>query len=61
VLQALATSLSWLEKSSGNPIPEGAILNAVNAAAIEIDVYALLGKSLQKEVKLKLVINSNGL
>jgi predicted ATP-binding protein involved in virulence len=55
VLQALATSLSWFtarlrtEKSSGNPIHEGTIFNAVNAAAIEIDVYALLGKSFNTE------------
>jgi predicted ATP-binding protein involved in virulence len=55
VLQALATSLSWFtarlrtEKSSGNPISEGTIFNAVNAAAIEIDVYALLGKSFNTE------------
>ncbi len=49
VLQALATSLSWFtarlrtEKSSGNPIHEDAIFNAVNAAAIKIDIYAILG------------------
>jgi predicted ATP-binding protein involved in virulence len=48
VLQALAISLSWFtarlrtEKGSGTPIPEGAILNAANAAAVEVDLCASL-------------------
>ncbi len=44
VLQSLATSLSWFtarlrtEKGNGSPIPEEAILNAANAAKIEIKI-----------------------
>jgi predicted ATP-binding protein involved in virulence len=44
VLQALATSLSWLiarlrtEKGTGNQIPEEAILNVANAANITIEI-----------------------
>jgi predicted ATP-binding protein involved in virulence len=51
VLQALATSLSWFiarlrtEKGNGNLIPEDAILNAANAAAIEIEIYDSFGSS----------------
>jgi predicted ATP-binding protein involved in virulence len=51
VLQALAISLSWFtarlrtEKGSGNPISEGAILNAANAAAIEVDIYNFPGSA----------------
>lgn len=53
-LKALATSLSWFtarlrtEKGSGNPIPEGAILNAAAAAAIEIDISVEQSASLNK-------------
>jgi len=45
ILKALATALSWFiarlrtEKGSGNPIPEETILNAANAAAIEIEIF----------------------
>lgn len=44
MLQALATSLSWFiarlrtEKGNGNPILEDAILNAANAATIEMEI-----------------------
>ncbi|MBE9127919.1 AAA family ATPase [Coleofasciculus sp. LEGE 07081] len=51
VLKALATSLSWFtarlrtEKGSGNPIPEDDILNAANAATIEIEICDSSGAS----------------
>lgn len=44
IMTALATSLSWFtarlrtEKSSGNHIPEDAILNSANSASIEIEI-----------------------
>jgi predicted ATP-binding protein involved in virulence len=56
VLQALATSLSWLtarlrtEKGSGSPLLEETILNSANACAIEIDISTSLWPS----------VNSNG-
>lgn len=51
ILQGLATSLSWFtarlrtEKSNGNFIPEDAILNTANAAAIKIEISDSLGSS----------------
>jgi predicted ATP-binding protein involved in virulence len=51
VLKALAISLSWfiarlrIEKGSGNPIPEDDILNAANAASIEIEICDSSGAS----------------
>ncbi len=51
VLKALAISLSWFiarlrtEKGSGNPIPEDHILNAANAASIEIEICDSFGVS----------------
>ena len=51
VLKALAISLSWFiarlrtEKGSGNPIPEDDILNAANAASIEIEICDSFGVS----------------
>jgi predicted ATP-binding protein involved in virulence len=51
VLKALAISISWFiarlrtEKGSGNPIPEDHILNAANAASIEIEICDSFGVS----------------
>lgn len=51
VLKALAISLSWFiarlrtEKGSGNPISEDDILNAANAASIEIEICDSSGAS----------------
>jgi predicted ATP-binding protein involved in virulence len=50
ILQALATSLSWFiarlrtEKSNGSPLPEHAILNAANTAAIIIEICNFVEK-----------------
>ncbi|WP_293129469.1 AAA family ATPase [Microcoleus sp. bin38.metabat.b11b12b14.051] len=51
ILEALATSLSWFiarlrtEKGNGSLIREDVILNAANAAAIEIEIYDSFGAS----------------
>jgi predicted ATP-binding protein involved in virulence len=51
VLQALATSLSWLiarlrtEKGNGNLLPEEAIRNDANAATLEIEICDSFGPS----------------